>query len=171
MKFKSSGGGAGGKDFLKLGAGASVKGVFRGDVHEFKQHWVAQRSSLCPEDATCELCKEGTSKAQFRFRLNVLINENGAYVAKIFEQGWTVYCQLRDMHASDYNLEKTIVKITRNGEGKNTTYTIMPLPGTMGTVNAAMEKQLGAVPLIALTDTPAETEEEPEQDGNEEAPF
>ncbi len=174
MKFKEGGGGgAGGKDFLKLPAGGVAKGVFRGDVHEFKQHWPkeADRPTVCPEDASCEFCKEGKVKAGFRFRLNFLINENGAYVAKIFEQGWMVYCQLRDMHSSDYNLEKTIVKITRNGDGKNTTYTIMPLPGEQGAVSAQLEAKLKAVPLIPLTEAAAEEDHEDDSASDDGVPF
>lgn len=172
MKFKSKGssnGGVGGKDFLKLAPGGSVKGVFRGDPHEFHIHWVGNRSSLCPEDASCEMCREGTNKHKFRFRLNFLINENGAYVPKVFEQGWTFYCQLRDLHASDYDLEKTIVKITRNGEGKNTTYTIIPVPN--GVVTADLEKKLAAIALIPLGDDSAPEPDESGDDDNEDVPF
>lgn len=137
-----------GKYFLRLKSGDSVKGVFRGEPYDFKQHWVNQRGSVCEGDG-CPHCKEG-KKPSFRFRLNFVLSENGAMVAKIFEQGWMVYESLRSLHGADYDLEKTVVQITRHGSGQDTTYSVIPLQGAKGQVTEGFEKQLGAVALHNL---------------------
>jgi hypothetical protein len=136
----------GGKFFLKLKPGESATGIFRGDPHTFRSHWVAGRSVLCTAEK-CEHCKQG-HRASFKFRLNFVTKENGTYVAKIFEQGGTVYDYLQSMHSADYDLEKTIVKITRHGIGTDTTYQIVPLPN--GQVNAAQLKHIAHVKLHDL---------------------
>lgn len=145
MKFQATSGGSS-KNFVKLKSGDSVTGVFRGDPYDFKQHWSNQRSSLCTGEA-CEKCKAG-DKPGFRFRINFVTTENGAQVAKIFEQGWTVYDYLRTLNESDYDLEKHTVKITRNGEGTNTTYNIVPL--AKGALSAEQEKKIAKVELNKL---------------------
>lgn len=149
MKFQAAdGSGEDGKSFLKLKDKESVKGVFRGDPYEFKKHWKDNRPLMCTGPG-CPLCASDPKKPSFKFRLNILVNENGQYVSKIFEQGWTVYCQLKDLNA-DYPLENTVVKITRSGSGVNdTSYSILPAPG--GAVTPALEATLSKVPLQVLT--------------------
>jgi hypothetical protein len=147
VKFKKSEN-AGGKNFLKLKAGDKVKGIFRGEPLDFRIHWITGRSSECPGLATCEHCKTGT-KSAFRFRINFITKENDAYVAKILEQGWTTYELLESLH-EPYNLEKTVVEITRRGEGLNTSYTVVPLPPPNGAVSPELEKKLAAIALHDL---------------------
>jgi hypothetical protein len=115
----------GGKNFVKLKGGESVTGLFIGELYEFRQHWSEGRGSqLCSGDK-CEACKAG-QKPSFRFRLNFIVKEGENYVPKVFEQGWTVYEQLRGLH-DEYDLTKTVVKVARQGDGKNdTTYTVLP---------------------------------------------
>jgi hypothetical protein len=125
MKFKSVNFN-GNKNYLKLSDGESVKGVFRGDPYDFRQHWGQGRSVLCQDDS-CERCAAGETSS-FRFRINFVVNENGVYTAKIFEQGATVYGQLKLLHESDYDLEKMVVTISRHGSNKNNTiYNILPV--------------------------------------------
>lgn len=145
MQFKEDEGGISSKHFLKLKDKESITGVFRGDPYDFRQHWVNKKSQVCVGDG-CPLCVD--NKSSFRFRINFITKENEEYVAKVLEQGWTVYEQLREMHRSDYNLEKTIVRITRNGVEKQTTYLIMPRPD--GAVKPELEKILGKVELHDL---------------------
>lgn len=170
MKFQEKGEGSFNKDFLKLKSGESVRGIFRGDPFEFRQHWVGQKSFVCNGEG-CEYCKKGI-KAVFRFRINFIVNENGAYTAKVFEQGWMVYDQLRSIHG-DYNLEKTIIKITRQGSGTDTTYTILPLPPPNGVVTDTLETQLSKVTLHPLEITP-KTSDDPHHEGphpDDDVPF
>src|SRR6185312_16723655 len=125
MQFKADEpSGLGGQFFIKLKDKESIVGVFRGDPYDFKQHWMQNGSQICP-GAGCNECIKGM-KPSFRFRLNFVTNEHGKYVARVFEQGRAVYGQLASLNNSGYPLEKTVVKITRTGNDKATTYTILP---------------------------------------------
>jgi hypothetical protein len=147
------------KDYLKLKPGESIRGVFRGSPYRFRQHWENNVSSIC--ESECSLCQQG-KKASFRFRINFLTLENGAYVAKVFEQGGKVYDALSALNESDYDLERTVVKITRNGNGTDTTYSVVPVP--KGDVSDELEKKLIEVKLNELDPqaeaTPPETDED-----------
>lgn len=135
-------------NFLKLTDGDSVRGVFRGNPSEFKQHWVDNKSIHCgsTENSPCELCKKG-DRPNFRFRINFIMNENGVFSSKIFEQGAKVYRALQALH-QDYNLEKTTVKITRSGTGTKTSYSILPTPN--GNLSPDLETKISQVPLKDL---------------------
>jgi hypothetical protein len=150
-----------GKPFLKLKDKESVRGVFRGDPYDFRQHWINQKSVLCTGATTCTQCKEGL-KSTFRFRLNFFVKDDqGGYSPKIFEQGWTVYSQLRDLHGADYDLEKTVVKITRSGSGTDTSYSVVPLPN--GLLTKEVNDKIAQIPLLDLKDhvDPSEKYEDP----------
>lgn len=161
MKFQEGGGGSEeGKTFFKLKDKESAKVVFRGDPYEYKQHWINQRGVICVGSEQCPHCKAG-NKPGFRFRINLLMNENGVFVSKIWEQGWTVYNQLKDIHA-DYDLEKTIVKVARSGSGQNdTSYSILPIPN--GAVSMELNQKLSQVPLQVLQHVPPSNAATPEQ--------
>ncbi len=136
MQFNASpttGGGA--TNFLKLEDKQSVTGVFRGAVHEFNGKWENKKFILDPHGIS------------FRFQINFVLRENDIMVAKIFEQGPTVYNQLKELHA-EYDLRQTVVKITRIGTGMDTTYSIMPVKKSE--VTKDMEKQLLQVELQEL---------------------
>ncbi len=117
------------QNFLKLKDKESVVGVFRGSPFDFRQHWIANRSFPCKGQG-CEHCTNKV-KSTFRFRLNFVTkdpNNPQGYVAKIFEQGFSVYESLRALGEAGHNLERTLVKITRNGTGQATSYTIVNMP-------------------------------------------
>jgi hypothetical protein len=117
MKFKDIPESNGSKNYIKLKDKESVEGIFMGELHDFRILWENGRSSVVAE---------GTPKSSFRFRVNFVTKEGPTFVAKIFENGIGVYRQLAELHA-EYNLEETIVKITRNGVGQDTAYSILPL--------------------------------------------
>lgn len=130
--------GTGSKNFLKLKDKESVTGIFRGDLHEYFVVWKNNKP---------EVVDEGTPNAGFRFRVNFVIKDGSNYTPKIFENGKMVYQQLADLHA-EYNLQETTIKITRNGTGTDTTYTILPLfktPPSKETL--AFLKKLELLPL------------------------
>jgi len=137
MKFREDNE-QGSANFLKLKSGDSVRGVFNGEPDEFKQHWKDKKSILCPGQESCSICMSATDdmtdeekrkfKPSFRFRLNFITKENGTYALKTFEQGWTVYTALRELSKAGYDLENHMMKITRNGSGTDTTYSIVPVP-------------------------------------------
>jgi len=170
-RYKKDGGSGGSKHILKIAPGKDVRLVCRGEVKEYNQHWPQgqSRSVLCSEDASCQLCRDG-DKPSFRFRVNCVVNENGAYVAKILEQGWKLYCQLGALSEAGYDLDKTVIKISRQGENKNNTvYTAVALPGNLGTVTPEQAKLFAAIPLISLS---GDEQDEPEQDaGESDLPF
>lgn len=157
MKFKDNvESGADSKHFLKLkNHKDSAVGVFCGDPFEFKQHWMGNRSQVCVGNG-CDLCAKG-NRPSFRFRVNFVIKENNIPVSKIWEQGSTVYGQLRVLN-EQYPLEKNFMKITRNGTTKDdTSYSILPIPN--GAVNAEQKKMLGSVQLHDLQNFEAAKED------------
>lgn len=169
MKFKTRPKGLD-ADFLKIEAGQSVEGVFRGDPVDFYQHWPkGGEKSIC-SGSGCPSCAAGV-KRNFRFLINFVMKENAAYVAKVWEQSGTVYDDMRGLHESGYDLEKTVVRITRKGNGKDTTYHIVPKPD--GKLTPATEKAIAAVKLNELGQGASESTpaREPGEDAQEEAPF
>jgi hypothetical protein len=137
MKFdaqtKSQSGGP--RNFIRLKDKESIVCVLRGEPYVFYQIWSNNKAQLVDPD---------DPNAQFRFRMNAILKENDQLVSKIIEQGWTVYSQLKDLH-QEYDLSKTFIKITRNGSGTQTTYSIIPM-----NKNKPDEKQLSKVPLQEL---------------------
>jgi hypothetical protein len=154
MKFPNSGngnGGGSGKIFVSMKSGDKVKGVFAGDPFIFHQHWLGRGSELCPGKETCKTCPD--DKPKFRFRLNFLTQENGVWVAKIYEGGYQVYKALKEMHESDYDLTQTCVTVIRSGDGTDTRYNILPTKDNGG-LKPADFKKLSAIPLNDLTHKP-----------------
>jgi hypothetical protein len=152
FKARSKGGG---KNFLRLKDGEHVVGVFRGSPHTFYQHWEQNRGVLCTRNqGGCDLCKED-KKASFRFRVNLVMMEEGKFVAKIFEGGAKVYDALTGLN-SECDLATHKVKISRAGTGpQDTVYTILPIMKD-GVVTKEVLKQIEAVQLNALESESAE---------------
>lgn len=151
MKFRDDlpeGGGS--KNFLKLKDKESVVGIFRGALHDFFILWDNGKST--PVD-------EGTPNAKFRFRVNFVVKDGASYVPKIFEQGLIVYKTLSELH-NEYDLAKTVVKITRNGTGTDTTYSVLPLlKQTLSTDAEAYLDKLELLPLESKVSRPSQQSE------------
>jgi hypothetical protein len=170
------------KNTLKLADGDSVIGVFRGGITRFYQHWENNRSVRCTGRGTCRLCasdNEDLRRASGRFRMNFVLkrDKNSPFEAFIFENGKKVYEQLLAINA-DCPLERTKVRITRMGKGKNTTIMVQVIAGENGIVNAATEKEIAAVALHPLEDQEPAVEKEEDTSETalpdaltEEAPF
>lgn len=157
MKFRDDIPEGGNSKFLKLKKDKeSVVGIFMGDLYEFYVVWEGGKSRQVAE---------GTPNSKFRFRVNFVVKEGPVYVPKIFEQGLTVYRQLAELHA-EYDLEKTVIKVTRNGTGTDTTYSLLPLLKQQITKEA--EAHLKTLELLPLDENASGTQ------GNgqdEEVPF
>lgn len=167
---KGSNGGPSGGTFLKLKDGEKIQGVFMGDPHPFRQHWVGGRSYVCVGKAECEHCKAG-DKSKFRFRINFLTKVDGVWTAKVYENGYGMYLDLKEMHEDSYELPTTLVSLSRAGEGTETKYRVMPVRDNGG-MKAADFKRLAGIPLNALSDKAEEAEApELEQDANDDLPF
>lgn len=113
--------------YLKLKDGESIKGILPSEKLTFYQIWVDKK----PLPAS-----KGDPGAKFRFKTN-FVTEDGE--ALILEQGSNLFFQILELE-KDWDLKKTIVKITRKGEEMQTRYSIQP------TQNTATEKML-SVPL------------------------
>lgn len=181
MKFRSEAGATDTKNYLRLKDGESATCIFMGDPYEFRTHWANNKSVLCTEDARCAQCSMG-EKSAFRFRVNVIIKETTGYVSKVFEQGWTTYIALKNLHEGDYNLEKYVMKISRKGSGPHdTSYSIIPIP--KGDITPQIASKIVSVPLQDLkhkddpaTDKAQETQKDdfspsPAFNDDDEIPF
>jgi hypothetical protein len=144
MKFEhipmkqSDGNGSGGASFLKIEEGKSVNAVFRGELLKFWQTW--------PQGGTKQVFTEPTAGASMRFKANVIIHEDGAFVAKIWEFPATVNNMLYEI-SNEVDITKTKCKISRMGSGKKTQWMIIPL----GPLDAKALKQIDAVELLPLS--------------------
>lgn len=140
MQFKSGGQGGGVEGLIKLKSGESVTGILRGEPHEFEH-------AFKPAD-----------KPKFRFRLNMVVSENGALVAKVLEGGWKLYVQLKTLSEAGWDLEKTYTKISRQGSTMNdTTYSATVIPTTVPehTLLKVIEVELRVLDTATHQNTPA----------------
>lgn len=128
----------GSKNYLKLKDKESVSGIFRGSIHEFFIVW---------ENGKSRTVSEGTPEGKFRFKVNFVTKEGTQFVPKIFEQGIILYKQLAELH-KEYNLEETVVKLSRSGTGTDTTYSLLPLLKTPLTKDVI--EQLNQLELLPL---------------------
>jgi len=158
MKFEVGGtkSGINSDNFVRLKDKEKITGIFAGEPFVFKDHWVGTHSEMCT-GAMCAHCAN-KQKPKFRFHINFITKVGEEYQAKIFAQGWTVYEALKNLHESDYNLESTIVTITRNGTDTNTTYSI--LPAKHHQVTNELQEKLKKVPLLELDPRQFKKEEE-----------
>jgi hypothetical protein len=151
VKFKEvviqEGGSLSSDNFIKLSDRQTVQGIFRGEPYDFRQHWLGNRSVVC-SGADCPECAKG-DRPKFRFRINFIGKTGNEYSAKIFEHGARFYNTLKQLHESGYDLEKTVVNVTRNGMDTQTTYTILPVPNVK--VDDLVEKKLQAIKLHDLS--------------------
>lgn len=153
MKFKddiSAGEGLSSENFIKLKDKESISGIFQGDPFDYKTHWVQtlKNYAICKGEG-CEHCATG-NKPSTRFRVNFVVKDpsTNKMVARIFESNATTYSSMRELN-KDYPLDKTVVKITRNGSGPKTTYQILPVPGF--SMTPAFDKSLKEVSLIEFS--------------------
>ena len=145
------------KDFIRLKSDETIVGLFRGDIYDFRQHWTNGKSEVCIGEG-CQYCAE-KKKPAFRFRINLILNEGGKYIPKIFEQGWTVYDALRELH-KEYDLEHTLVKITRKGTSMNdTSYTIIPAKAQLTAEQKKAVEKVELLPLEHQSRTKSEKQE------------
>ena len=150
--------GLGKENFLKLNDQEEVTGIFKGDIHTFKQHWANGKSFECVGQE-CSYCKcrgqdcscEGDSKKHypgFRFRINFVTPNEGQWKAKIFEGGGELYDFLTSLDKK-FDLTRTLIDITRRGMKQETKYDI--LPRVDQPITQEMAAKIQAAPLLALS--------------------
>lgn len=148
MKFQKREVPSSGSDkFVKFKDGESKNVILRGEVYEYKMKWVNNKSILTtPQDP------EGKS----RFKVNAIVYEAGAFKAMIFEFPLTVYNKLADVN-SEYPLDTTKIKITRQGIGTDTEYHILPLAAEKDKLTPNILAQISAIPLNILDTKPSQS--------------
>jgi hypothetical protein len=143
MKFPDLSKDTGGK-FVKMKSGDRLVGLFVGDPVMFDQHWVEGKSQNCT-GPNCPHCEAG-EKASTRFHINFLTKEEDVWVAKVFEQGKKTLKTLAAFH-EEYDLEKTLVSVTKQGEKMTTVYNLLPAKVNL---TEAELKKVRAIPLNKL---------------------
>lgn len=126
--------------FLKLKDGESKNIILRGEVYEFWMKWVNGKSVTVQKQ---------DPEAKSRFKINALIYEEGRFKATIWEFPVTVYNQLADV-AAEYPLERTKIKLSRQGTGTDTVYHILPLVSEKDKLSPQVLAQIEAVSLNIL---------------------
>lgn len=116
MKFNKLEEVDGGK-YLKLKDGESVVGVPRGEIYSFKLKW---------ENGKSVVLGEPNPAKHNRFAMNFVVKSDAGYQAKTWEYGITLYNTLSEF-ASEMDLTKTKIKVTRKGTGTDTVYVLVPL--------------------------------------------
>jgi hypothetical protein len=161
----------GNSGFLSLKDGESVKGVYRGEIHEYRVKWENGKYVEVPET---------DSSRMNRFKLNFITFREGKFIALVHEFGVTIYDQLASIH-SEYDLQSTKVKVSRQGSTKDdTVYHVLPL--LKEPLSAALLEQIEAMPLnilnasikMKLPDYPEPNdfgEPPPEDEGPQNLPF
>ncbi len=163
-KFESKPKGEGSSGaYLRLKDGESVNGVFKGDILKFWQVW--------PKGGDKQIFVEPAPGASPRFKVNIVVHENGEFVAKVFEFTKSISSQLADLQ-EDYDLSNTKVKITRRGEGTATVYSIIPskdqpTPSQLKIINSV---QLNAL-SVSTKEPPKELKNYAPSDDSDEVPF
>jgi hypothetical protein len=153
-KFDMAEGGSNGGLFFKIKNGESRMGVIRGEIYEFYSRWVGGKSFVVTA---------GEENAKPKFRVNIVVYDEKEKVfrALIWEFGLMIYQQLADI-AQETDITKLKLKITRRGEGLDTTYTVMPPLSDKDKLTPKQLEQIEAVPLKILEHkeevAPADTE-------------
>lgn len=122
--------GAGSSKYLRLKSGESVIGLLRGEIYEFFQVFENGKGRNVPH---------GTRGAKQRFKINIVVKENGQNTVKIFEFGRPVNNKLFIL-SKEHDLTKSFVKITREGERLDTVWfvemvSIKPSEATLAALN------------------------------------
>jgi hypothetical protein len=153
MKFpkievkKRSEGSGGSEMFLKIQDGESKILICRGERYEYAKLWNEGRSTVVPA---------GTPGASRAFRMNVVVNESGKLVPKVWEFGVIICNMLADIH-EEHPLDVTTLKVIRRGTGKDTEY------GVLTTSKEKFSKEqlaeIAKLPLLNLEARPAVIEE------------
>lgn len=152
--------------YLKLKDGESITIIPRGEIFSFRIRWEGGKAQEIPEN---------DPKRHNRFKLNAFVSEGGTFVPKIWEIGIMVYNTLAEF-ATEMDITKSKIKVTRKGSGTDTVYVLVPL----GPVDAKSLSVIESIPLNILASksvgspypkTEKAWEETPPKWTTEEAPY
>lgn len=147
MKFRDDIDAGGNKDYVKLKDGETVAGICRGEPEECYVLWENKVKTEVMQD---------TPGAKFNFKINFVVKEGTVYVAKILEGGAQIYKQLA-MLSKQWELDETVIFISRAGTGMDTEYTVMPAPPKQQVTKEALE----FIKTIELNELGAQAEKPP----------
>ncbi len=145
---------------------APLVGVFRGDVHDFKIHWINKKKVNCLGQG-CPHCMEG-QKSSFQFRVNLIHkNAEGALQASIYEQDWFTYQRLHKAN-SEYALEDHLVRVYKGKEGAY----LVDLIAKIKPIDQTIRDQIQNIQLNDLQDNIADYSKQiKEPESFEDIPF
>jgi hypothetical protein len=138
----------GNKTFVKIEPDTKVRGLIVGEP--------------------IEVIREIKGEKRWKFRVNFVIQENGAFVAKILEQGASISNQLKALEEDGWDLSKNVIVISRKGSGMKTEYTVTPDP--KGALTPSALEKIAAVQLHDL-ELKEQATETVGADADENAPF
>lgn len=156
MRFRKLEETSGAQDYVRLKDKESVVGIFIGDLYEYYSVWENKKPREVPKE---------TPGAKFRFRVNFIVKDGPTFTPKIFENSASVYRQLEELHAEYDGLDTIYVRVTRNGEGLDTTYSTMP-----GKKQPTPE-EIAHIKTLKLHDLSGQKSNVPSFDSDEEIPF
>jgi len=111
-------------DFVVWKEGEPVIGCVQGDTREYFVVWENSKPTEVEEGTLDSKGKQ----AKARFIVNLWNAEAKKF--QLLEQGVSVYRQFKDLKDAGYDLQKTMVKLSRTGSTMNDTeYTVLPMPG------------------------------------------
>jgi hypothetical protein len=139
--------GSGGGRFLKIEIGQSANGVFRGQPVSYWQKWPKGGNK-----ETSDIPKPGFEE---RFKVNFIIHEEGAFVAKILDMNLALYNQMAEVNEA-YDVETIKCKISRQPAGKGSIYLLLPLLKKDDAIPAKTLAAIEAVELLPLGPAPAQ---------------
>lgn len=139
---------------LRLKDGDVVNIIPRGEIYEFYSVF-----------GTKGEVSADTPSARARFKVNVVIFENGMFKAKILEFGKSIYSQLYELnHVCD--VTQTKLRFSRKGSTKDTTeYTLLPIikePLSAGQMDAIRAVDLH---ILGVSSQPSEPLPPPSEHG------
>jgi hypothetical protein len=129
MKFLDDIETGGPSNFVRFKDGETVAGICRGEIEHGYVLWENKVKTEVPK---------GTPGAKFNFKVNFIVKEGTVYVAKVLEQGAQIYKQLKAL-SEQWELEETVLLISRDGSGLETEYTVMPAPPKQQVTKEALE--------------------------------
>jgi len=149
MQFQKRENRSSGSKFLKIETDKpAIPVILRGEPSLFQSHFdnATKRSAECTGDG-CSSCKGG-SPSKDRFRINAIVREGEAYLAKIFEGNGFTYDYLASLVNDGWDLEKTVLNISKTGQGTQSKVMITPTPKVLPPETLNL---ISKVPLIPLT--------------------
>lgn len=118
MKFPKREHADGPSNYLKLKDGESVTGILAGELYSYFQTGFGPTAKIV-----------GPGEGKERFRANFVVKEGDKYVAKVWEFGPKIYDILSALSENGWDLNNTLLTISRSGTTKeNTKYTVTPSP-------------------------------------------